>query len=193
MWFINSIMNFSYSFITIFCLIAFYLFAKGYRNGVVIKIIKWIGKIPGLKKWSQRFLDRHSDSLHQIDQQIAALHQQDKRAFYHSLLLEYLSRIIQASEILFMLLLFGVDSGGGFTGIVLTYAHSILILAFTSLFANLIGFLPMQLGVQEGGFVISIAALGLTAALGIFVSIICRVREIIWIVIGLLLMKIDKQ
>ena len=92
-----------------------------------------------------------------------------------------------------MLLLFGVDSGGGFTGIVLTYAHSILILAFTSLFANMIGFLPMQLGVQEGGFVISIAALGLTAALGIFVSIICRVREIIWIVIGLLLMKIDKQ
>lgn len=180
-------------FVIVFCLIAFYLFAKGYRNGVVIKIIKWIGKIPGLKKWSQRFLDRHSDSLHQIDQQIAALHQQDKRAFYHSLLLEYLSRIIQASEILFMLLLFGVDSGGGFTGIVLTYAHSILILAFTSLFANLIGFLPMQLGVQEGGFVISIAALGLTAALGIFVSIICRVREIIWIVIGLLLMKIDKQ
>ena len=51
----------------------------------------------------------------------------------------------------------------------------------------------MQLGVQEGGFVLSIAALGLSAALGIFVSIICRVREIIWILIGLLLMKIDKK
>jgi hypothetical protein len=50
----------------------------------------------------------------------------------------------------------------------------------------------MQLGVQEGGFVLSIAALGLSAALGIFVSIICRVREIIWILIGMLLMKIDK-
>ena len=48
----------------------------------------------------------------------------------------------------------------------------------------------MQLGVQEGGFVISIAVMGLTAALGIFVSIICRVREIIWILIGLLLMKL---
>jgi hypothetical protein len=38
--------------------------------------------------------------------------------------------------------------------------------------------------------VLSIAALGLSAALGIFVSIICRVREIIWIVIGILLMKL---
>lgn len=79
------------------------------------------------------------------------------------------------------------------TGLWLTFLHSILILAFTTLFANLIGFLPMQLGVQEGGFVLSIAALGLSAAIGIFVSIICRVREIIWILIGILLMKTDKQ
>ena len=88
-----------------------------------------------------------------------------------------------------MLLLFGVDSGGGTMGLLLTFLHSVLIMAFTTFMANLIGFLPMQLGVQEGGFVISIAALGLSAALGIFVSIICRVREIVWIVIGLLLMK----
>jgi hypothetical protein len=90
-----------------------------------------------------------------------------------------------------MLLLFGVDGGGGTSGLLITFVHSILILAFTSLFANIIGFLPMQLGVQEGGFVISIAALGLSAALGIFVSIICRVREIIWIFVGIMLMKID--
>ena len=52
------------------------------------------------------------------------------------------------------------------------------------------GFLPMQLGVQEGGFVISIAALGMSAAVGMFVSIICRLREIIWILVGIMLMKI---
>ena len=92
-----------------------------------------------------------------------------------------------------MLLLFGIDNGGGFSGIVITYLHSILIVAFTTLFANLIGFLPMQLGVQEGGFVLSIAALGLSAALGIFVSIICRVREHIWSVIGIFLMRIYKN
>jgi len=178
--------------IAVFCLIAFYLFSKGYRNGLVIKIIKLIGKIPGLGKWSRRMLTEHGESLHNIDTQIAALHQQGKRHFYCSLLLEYFSRVVQSLEIMFMLLLFGIDNGGGMDGLTLTFLHSILILAFTTLFANLIGFLPMQIGVQEGGFVISIAALGLSAALGIFVSIICRVREIIWILIGILLIKTDK-
>jgi hypothetical protein len=175
------------------CLLAFYLFSKGYRKGLVVKTILWIGKLPGLKGWSSRFLERHDEALRNIDIQIAALHQQDKRDFYCSLFLEYLSRIVQSLEIMFMLLLFGVDCGGGMTGLLLTFLHSMLILSFTTLFANLIGFLPMQLGVQEGGFVLSIAALGLSAALGIFVSIICRVREIIWILIGILLMKLDKN
>lgn len=178
--------------IVVFCLLAFYVFSRGYKNGLVVRIIRWLGKVPGLKGWSQRFLDRHTETLQHIDQQIAALHKQDKRAFYTSLLLEYGSRIVQASEIFFMLLLFGIDNGGGFWGLFLTYVHSILILSFTTLFANMIGFLPMQLGVQEGGFVLSIAALGFSAALGIFVSIICRVREIIWIFIGIMLMKIGK-
>ena len=176
--------------IAAFCLLAFYVLSKGYRKGLVIKTIRWTGKIPGLSGWSHRFLERHEEALRNVDKQIAALHQQDKRAFYSSLLLEYASRIVQSLEIMFMLLLFGVDCGGGWNGLLLTFFHSILILSFTTLFANILGFLPMQLGVQEGGFVVSIAALGLSAALGIFVSIICRVREIIWIVIGLLLMKI---
>ena len=179
--------------IVVFCLIAFYLFSKGYRNGLVIYILGIIGKIPGLKGWSHRFQERHAEALHNIDAQIAALHHQDKRAFYTSLFLEYFSRVVQSLEVMFMLLLFGIDCGGGFAGLTLTFLHSILIVAFTTLFANLIGFLPMQLGVQEGGFVLSIAALGLSAALGIFVSIICRVREIIWILIGMLLMKIGKN
>jgi hypothetical protein len=51
----------------------------------------------------------------------------------------------------------------------------------------------MQLGVQEGGFIISIAAMGLSAALGLFVSIICRVREILWIIVGLALMKVKSE
>ena len=180
------------SLIAVFCICAFYVLGKGYQKGPVVKVIKWVGKIPGLRGWSKRFLEKNNELLCNIDAQIIALHHRDKRAFYSSLLLEYLSRIVQSLEIFFMLLLFGVDCGGGFSGLALTFLHSVLILSFTSLFANIIGFLPMQLGVQEGGFVISIAALGLSAALGIFVSIICRVREIIWIMIGLLLMRISK-
>lgn len=187
---INTAIGTLLGIVIVFCLIAFYIFSKGYRNGLVGNVIRWLGYIPGLKGWSVRFQQNHAEALHNIDEQIAALYAEDKRAFYRSLLLEYLSRVVQSSEVMFMLLLFGIDCGGGFSGLLITFLHSFLIVSFTTLFANLIGFLPMQLGVQEGGFVLSIAALGLSAALGIFVSIICRVREIIWIAIGMALMKI---
>lgn len=163
--------------IVVFCLFFFYLFSKGYKNGLVKYVLGVVANIPGLKKWTLRFWARHSEAIGNIDKQIAALYGQDIRAFYRSLVLEYFSRVVQSSEVMFMLLLFGIDCGGGWDGLTLTFLHSILIVAFTTLFANLIGFLPMQLGVQEGGFVLSIAALGLSAALGIFVSIICRVRR----------------
>ncbi|MBO5548800.1 MAG: flippase-like domain-containing protein [Prevotella sp.] len=178
--------------IILFCLLAFWIFSKGYRNGLVVYVLGLIGKIPFLKGWSRRFRGKHAEALRNIDAQISALYSQDTKAFYTSLMLEYTSRMVQSLEVMFMLLLFGIDNGGGLDGMVLTYLHSVLIVAFTTLFANLIGFLPMQIGVQEGGFVLSIAALGLSAALGIFVSIICRVREIIWIAIGMALMKIKE-
>ena len=66
----------------VFCLLAFYVFSRGYKHGLVVKLIRWIGKIPGLKGWSQRFQERHHEALQNIDAQIAALHKQDKRAFY---------------------------------------------------------------------------------------------------------------
>ena len=176
--------------IVVFCLTAFYIISRGYKNGLVKYVLGVLSRLPGMKRWTLKFWARHSEAIKNIDEQIAALYAQDTKAFYKSLILEYLSRVVQSSEVMFMLLLFGIDCGGGLGGLTLTFLHSILIVSFTTLFANLIGFLPMQLGVQEGGFVLSIAALGLSAALGIFVSIICRVREILWIAIGMALMKI---
>ena len=173
----------------VLCVTAFALFIRGYRHGVVKMLMSWVARIPGLRGWGRRFMSNHEQTINEVDGQIAALRNQDKPTFYRSFALEFFSRIVQSLEIFFMLLLFDIDCGGGFTGLMLTFLHSVLILSFTSLLANLIGFLPMQLGVQEGGFVLSIAALGLSAALGIFVSIICRVRELLWIALGLVLMK----
>ena len=81
--------------IIVFCLIAFWIFSRGYRKGLVVGALRLIGRIPGLKGWSSRFLEKHSESLHNIDTQIASLYAEDKSAFYRSLLLEYLSRIVQ--------------------------------------------------------------------------------------------------
>ncbi len=169
---------------SVFCAAGIYLFLKGYRNGMMVRAIRWAGHIPGLRSWAKRFADQHAEDLSKIDAQIAELHTQSRRSFYASFFLEYFGRILQSLEIFFILMLLGVD--GGWMG----FVHSLLILAFTSLFANLLFFIPLQLGGREGGFAMSTAQLGLTGGTGLFVSIIVRVRELFFTLLGILLIKI---
>lgn len=175
-------------FMLCFCGGGIYLFIRGYKNGMVVKVIKFLSRIPGLKKWANQFAESHKEDLQKIDRQISELQSQNQRSFYGSFALEYVGRILQSFEIYFMLLLFDAGTGGG-----LTFVYAFLILSFTSLFANLLFFMPLQLGGREGGFAMSVAQMGMTADIGLFVSIICRVRELFWTAIGLLLMKVGNK
>lgn len=180
-------------FIGLFCWAGIYLFMKGYKNGMAVRLIHWLGHLPGLKKWGARFIAAHEEDLEKIDRQITELQGQNKRSFFGSFCLEYVGRFCQSFEIFFMLLLFGIDGGGGAAGYLLTFLHAFLILAFTSLFANLLGFIPLQLGGREGGFAISVAQMGMTGGTAMFISIISRVRELFWAAAGILLMKVGKD
>ncbi len=176
--------------ISAFCYGGIYLFIKGYKNGMTVKLSRLLCRIPGLRRRGSRFMERHLEDLRKIDRRIAELQSRNKRSFYGCFALEYVGRFCQSFEIFFMLILFGIDGGGGFGGYALTFLHSFLILAFTSLFANVLGFLPLQLGGREGGFAMSVAQMGMSGATGMFVSIISRVRELFWATVGLLLMKV---
>lgn len=177
----------------LFCCGGIYLFVRGYRYGMAVKLLRIISKLPGLRRWGKRFSENHRDDLEKIDRQISELHGQNKRSFFGSFFLEYAGRWLQSLEIFFMLMLFGMDGGGTASGYLLAFLHSSLILAFTSLFANLLGFLPLQLGGREGGFAMSVAQMGMTGGTAMFISIICRVRELFWTSTGLLLMKIGNR
>ena len=185
---INVGMGIILLFMTCFCGAGIYLFMRGYKNGMVVKLIRFISHIPGCKKWGRQFAESHQEDLMKIDRQISQLQSQNQRSFFGSFALEFIGRILQSLEIYFMLLLFEAGTGGG-----LTFVYAFLILSFTSLFANLLFFLPLQLGGREGGFAMSVAQMGMTADIGMFVSIICRVRELFWTAIGLLLMKVGNK
>ena len=73
------------------------------------------------------------------------------------------------------------------------FVQSLIILAFTSLFANLLFFIPLQLGGREGGFAMVVSNLGMTIQVSMSISIISRVREIFWTSLGLLLMKVGNK
>lgn len=163
------------------CLIAIYFFMKGYRKGMAVKTLRILGHIPFVKKWAKRFSEEKMETLQRIDQQIAELHGQRKSTFYFSLMLEFTSRIVGCLEIYFILNIL-TDN--------VSFVACILIMAFTSLFANLFFFSPMQLGAREGGFALATGGLAIASSFGVYTGLITRVREIIWLIIGVLLMKV---
>ena len=163
------------------CLLAIYFFVKGYRNGMAVRSLRILGHVPFVKKWAQRFAVEKKESLERVDAQIAELHRQRKTTFYASLGLEFTARVVGCLEVYFILNILTSD---------VSFLACILIMAFTSLFANLFFFSPMQLGAREGGFALATGGLAIPSAFGIYTGLITRVRELIWIVIGVLLMKV---
>lgn len=170
--------------VTAFCLTAIWFFMKGYKKGIARSILQIVSCIPGIKERGRRFVERHNDQLTNIDHQIAALHNQTPRTFISAVALELVCRIISALEIFFILLVIMPEAN---------YIQCILILAFTSLVANMLFFIPLQLGGREGGFLMSANGLNMTASTGIFVALLVRLRELIWTGIGLLLIKLEKR
>ena len=167
-----------------FCLLGLWFFIIGYRKGLANRAMNLLRHLPFIKKWAQPFLDKHREQLDTIDRQIAALHSQSPGRFVVAVLLELVCRILSAFEVYFILLV--INPG-------ISYVQCILIIAFTTLFANMLFFMPLQLVGREGGFLMSTTRLGVSARGGIFVALIVRIRELVWTGIGLLLIKFDKS
>ena len=167
-----------------FCVSAIWFFLTGYKKGLAVRVMNLVRHIPFIKKWAEPFVANHKGELDRIDTQIASLHNQNPRTFLTVVLLELSCRLCSALEIFFILLVLLPS---------VNYFDCILILAFTSLFANMLFFIPLQLGGREGGFLMSITGLGLTTSAGVFVALLVRIRELIWTAIGLLLIKLDRK
>lgn len=181
---VNLFMGILLTAVGAFCVTAIWFFLKGYKKGIAVRCMSILSHFPMIKRWAAGFLERHNEQLAAVDKQIAALHNQNPRTFATAVSLELACRIVSALEIYFILLVIMPSAN---------YLESILILAFTSLFANMLFFIPLQLGGREGGFLMSAKGLALTANAGIFVALIVRVRELVWTAIGLLLIKFSKK
>ena len=167
-----------------FCVSAIWFFLTGYKKGLAVRVMNIVRHLPLIKRWAEPFIEKHKEQLDTIDQQVASLHNQNPRTFLMVVSLELACRICSALEIFFVLLVLMPS---------VNYVDCILILAFTSLFANMLFFIPLQLGGREGGFLMSVTGLGLSTSAAVFVALIVRIRELIWTAIGLLLIKMEKR
>src|SRR5574344_2240193 len=166
-----------------FCLLGFCFFCVFSRYGMGVRLLNMLRHFPGIKRWAQRFLDSHNEQLANIDSQISALHKQNRKTFTSAVALEFTCRILGGFEVFFVLLVLTSH---------VSFVQCVLIMAFTTLFANLLFFIPLQLGGREGGFMMSTAGMAMPASFGIFTGLLVRIRELIWTAIGLLLIKLDK-
>ena len=161
------------------CLV--YLFLIGYKKGIADKLMRLLCKLPLVGKKITGFYEKHADAFVRADKQIASLHGERRAAFIKSFAYEFTSRVLTGVEVYLVMLSINPDA---------SLLDSIMIIAFTSLLSNLFFFMPMQLGAREGGFALAIAGLSMTSSVGAFVALICRVRELLCIVIGVLLIKV---
>lgn len=162
-----------------------YVFYKGYKNGLIVRLYQILLYIPFAKRPARKFYEKNLENMRQIDRNIAYLHEQP-RAFYGSLALEYVGRVFNAFEYFFILQAFGAP---------VTFCDAVLVLAFSSLMGNLLFFFPMQMGAREGGLALIIQILGYPggAGVGLFSSFFTRFRELVWIFIGVSLVKVGNK
>lgn len=159
-------------------------FLSIYKKGFTVNTFKMLQKVPFVKKFATKFLAEKSESLHEIDDQIKILYAERKSRFLMALVYEILARVVTCAEIYFTAVAIGLN---------MSLSEALIISSASSLFANLIFFFPMQLGVREGGLALALRSVGLPAEAGVFIGIIMRIREIVWIMFGFILMRVSKK
>lgn len=167
----------------IICIGVIYLFYAAYKKGIVKTAISLFAKIYFARLFVKKIKDKQ-DLLDEVDSHIISLYSDRRNEFYIILFLEYFARIIGSLEFYFILRAISLD---------ISLFEAFLISAGSSLFANLFFFIPMQMGSRESGFYLVFQSLKLTPAIGVYVSLITRIREFFWILTGLVLIKIKPK
>ncbi|MCE6989374.1 lysylphosphatidylglycerol synthase transmembrane domain-containing protein [Dyadobacter sp. CY323] len=160
-------------------LVLAYWFINVYKKGFTISTFRLLEKIPFIKNRARDFALKNAETLYEVDEQIRILYAERRNVFYSSLFFEFAARVIGCLEIYFTAQAIGLE---------MTLSQSLIVSSGSSLFANVIFFFPMQLGTREGGLVLALRSIGLASSQGIFIGVVMRIREIVWIGIGLALM-----
>jgi len=113
-----------------------------------------------------------------VDQALAAFYRRQPGRLALSLTCSFLGWITKAAEVWLILYLLGAR---------VPVTTALIIEAFATGISFATFFLPTDIGVEEGGAVATFLALGMSGATGLSLSLVRRVREVVWIGIGLLL------
>ncbi len=162
--------------LVLLCILA--LIMSAHRSGILERLLDWMGRVPLLRRLAA-LLEPKRAMLMELDQQITEFYHRQPGRFVQALLLEYLSRCIFMVEIVLIVASLGYR---------LSYLRAFTIGGLEALLGNLLFLVPFELGAREGSYFALFALFGMDPQLGLYTSIVSRVRDLAWIGLGLLLM-----
>jgi len=122
------------------------------------------------------FLEKRKPQLQEMDATIQRFYSQNRRTFYVALGTFFLAWLCETLEVYAILYYMDVSAN---------VWTSISIAALTVFIKGGTFFIPGSLGAQEGGYTLLLMSFGYTEVTGITFALIRRLREILWILIGL--------
>lgn len=129
---------------------------------------------------SQR-LEAYRPRLLELDRTIRTFYGQRRRTVLVSMGVHFTAWLTELFEVYAILYFLGAEVG---------WLSSLSIAAMTALIKGSVSFVPGGLGVQEGGYLVFLMALGFGEVTGITFAVIRRIREILWILIGLVFLAV---
>ena len=141
------------------------------------------GMLGVLASWANRVAPRligHAflDHLKTLDGLMSAYYREFPSRTVKSIVYAFFGWAMGLGEMYFTLYFLGYDP---------TFAELWIIEALLQLVKVGSFYIPMSLGAQEGGLIVIFIALGLPGDLGLAVSFMRRIRDLVWVSIGLLL------
>ena len=128
-----------------------------------------------------RRLETWRPQLLELDRTIRTFYRERRRTFLLALGVYFVAWVTELFEVYAILYFLGADAG---------WLSSFAIAAIAVLIKGGVSFVPGGLGAQEGGYLFLLMALGYDEVTGITFALIRRLREILWILIGLVFLAV---
>ncbi|PYO88291.1 MAG: hypothetical protein DMD58_12755 [Gemmatimonadetes bacterium] len=153
------------------------LFMSAHRSGALERVLNWMSRVPLVRRLAV-LLERKRALLIELDRQITEFYHRQPGRFAKAILLEYLSRCIFMLELVLIVASLGFRIG---------YLRAFSIGGLEALAGNVLFVVPFEIGAREGAYYALFNLFGLDPQLGLYTSIVGRVRDFAWIGAGVLL------